>query len=343
MTWYSRATSIPSRSCRPTSRRCAVLPQPGYLDFSIDSTQVSITPDKKTSTSPSASPKVKTPSPTSSWPARWSCPRPICSRCSSSRPGDTFSATASPPPPRPSPTGSATRICLRQRQRRARGGQGQARNSRLHLLRRSGPAGVCAQDQLRQQRPHPRRGAAPRDASDGRCLVRRRGHQPLKVRLDRLGYFEDVAIETPAVPGSTDQVDANFTVKERHRQPDAGRCGFLQRRKGHPSGSIAQQPVRHRQRRMTLQMNTSRINNHHCAVLHQPYWTMDGSASAGDIISVTSTPPRCRWPPTNRRLSAPACVWDNPIAEDDRINFGLAIDQTKIDVSTPARRPTSAS
>ena len=34
-------------------------------------------------------------------------------------------------------------------------------------------------------------------------------------RLQRLGTFEDVNIETPAVPGAADQVDLNITVKER--------------------------------------------------------------------------------------------------------------------------------
>jgi outer membrane protein insertion porin family len=34
-------------------------------------------------------------------------------------------------------------------------------------------------------------------------------------RLQRLGFFEDVNIETPAVPGTLDQVDINVTVKDR--------------------------------------------------------------------------------------------------------------------------------
>lgn len=35
-----------------------------------------------------------------------------------------------------------------------------------------------------------------------------------RVRLQRLGYFDDVNIETPTVPGTSDQVDINITVSE---------------------------------------------------------------------------------------------------------------------------------
>ena len=34
-------------------------------------------------------------------------------------------------------------------------------------------------------------------------------------RIQRLGYFDEVKLETPAVPGTLDQVDINVTVKER--------------------------------------------------------------------------------------------------------------------------------
>ncbi|MDH3901020.1 MAG: outer membrane protein assembly factor BamA, partial [Gammaproteobacteria bacterium] len=35
-----------------------------------------------------------------------------------------------------------------------------------------------------------------------------------RTRLQRLGYFEEVNVETPSVPGTTDQVDVNYSVTE---------------------------------------------------------------------------------------------------------------------------------
>ena len=95
-------------------------------------------------------------------------------------------------------------------------------------------------------------------------------------RLKRLGYFEDVNIETPAVPGSADQVDVNVAVTEKpsreshggHRLlPVSGRhaqCqhhpeqlpGYrqapgirLQQQPGHPAlSSVLRQPLLHRGR-----------------------------------------------------------------------------------------------
>lgn len=38
-----------------------------------------------------------------------------------------------------------------------------------------------------------------------------------KIRMQRLGYFKEVNVETPAVPNSADQVDVEYTVEENLR------------------------------------------------------------------------------------------------------------------------------
>jgi outer membrane protein insertion porin family len=48
-------------------------------------------------------------------------------------------------------------------------------------------------------------------------------HQASRDRVDRLGYFKEVTVDTAEVPGSPDQVDLTYTVTEQsHRQLSIG-------------------------------------------------------------------------------------------------------------------------
>ena len=61
-----------------------------------------------------------------------------------------------------------------------------------------------------------------------------------KERLERTSFFEDISIETPSVPGSNDQVDLNVTVKERNTGSLQFGVGYSNAEKLTISASVSQ-------------------------------------------------------------------------------------------------------
>lgn len=159
-----------------------------------------------------------------------------------------------------------------------------------------------------------------------------------KTRLDRLGYFDEVTVETPAAPGSTDQVDVNFAVKERATGNLMLGAGFSSAEKVILSGSISQQNLFGTGNAMTLQVNTGRINKTVALSFTNPYWTIDGISLGWDIYQRNVDPTSLSVATYKSSSIGAGLRFGYPIAEDDRINFGLAIDQTSIKVfdSSPA-------
>ena len=161
---------------------------------------------------------------------------------------------------------------------------------------------------------------------DGAALNRSR------TRLDRLGYFDEVTVETPAVPGSTDQVDANFSVKERATGNLMLGAGFSSSEKVILSGSISQQNLFGTGNSMTLQLNTGRINRTAALSFTNPYWTIDGVSIGWDVYQRNVDPTSLSVASYKTHSLGAGLRFGYPIAEDDRINFGLAVDRTKITV-----------
>ena len=95
-------------------------------------------------------------------------------------------------------------------------------------------------------------------------------------RLQRLGYFEDVNVETPAVPGSADQVDVNFKVKELPSGNLMAGLGFSQSQGIIINASISQENFLGSGKRVTVAFNNSDVNTTYAIDYLNPYWTVDG-------------------------------------------------------------------
>jgi outer membrane protein insertion porin family len=107
-------------------------------------------------------------------------------------------------------------------------------------------------------------------------------------RLQRLGFFEEVNIETPAVAGSADEVDVNVSVKEKNSGVLAASIGYSQTDGVIFSTSITQNNFLGTGKRMSFGFNNSSTNTLYRLSYTNPYYTIDG-ISRGFNLSYRKT------------------------------------------------------
>ncbi len=150
-------------------------------------------------------------------------------------------------------------------------------------------------------------------------------------RIDRLGHFEDVTMETPPVPGTSDQVDVNFNVKEKPTGNIMLGAGFSSSEKLVLSGSIQQANLFGSGKNVGLQVNTSKINKVFSLSFTDPYYTIDGVSRGFDIYErKTDTSSLNTIGSYNSHSLGGGVRFGLPIAEDDYVSLGLSFDSTKL-------------
>ncbi|MBI3141008.1 MAG: outer membrane protein assembly factor BamA [Rhodocyclales bacterium] len=158
-------------------------------------------------------------------------------------------------------------------------------------------------------------------------------------RVDKLGYFDEVNVETPAVPGTTDQVDLNLNVKEKPTGNIMLGAGFSSSEKLVLSGSVSQNNVFGSGKHLSVNVNTGKINKVYSVSYTDPYHTLDGVSRGFDVYK-RNTDPTSLSVGNYRTSSAGTGVrYGFPVAEDNSIGLGLSVDATKvtIDSTSPQR------
>ncbi len=97
-----------------------------------------------------------------------------------------------------------------------------------------------------------------------------------KTRLQRLDYLESVNLETPAVPGANDQVDANFTVVERPSGSLMFGIGYGQESGLLLNASVTQNNFLGTGNQLGLVLNDSDSGQNYSLSYNNPYYTPDG-------------------------------------------------------------------
>ncbi len=154
-----------------------------------------------------------------------------------------------------------------------------------------------------------------------------------KERLDRLQYFEAVDVETPAVPGTTDQVDLNINVVEKSTGSIQFGAG-LSSNEGVVLGvTVNQQNFLGTGNRVAAQVNTGKVNTTYSLSFTDPYFTPDGISRGFDVYRRDVDTQSLNIGTYNSKSYGAGVRFGLPLSEKDFLSAGLTGDFTKIDLS----------
>ena len=148
-------------------------------------------------------------------------------------------------------------------------------------------------------------------------------------RVDRLGYFGDVAVETQEVAGAPDQVDLTINVTEKPTGSLTLGAGFSSGDGLGLSFGLKQENAFGSGNSLGIQINTSKINRVVVINTTDPYFTEDGVSRTYDIYHKTSSP----YQDQNyyQLVTSGAGVrFGVPFSETDTVFFGAGAEKTTI-------------
>ena len=149
-------------------------------------------------------------------------------------------------------------------------------------------------------------------------------------RVDRLGYFSEVNVETNEVPGTPDQVDLVVTIKEKPTGNLLLGAGFSSADKLSLTASIKQENVFGSGNYLGIELNTSKSSRTLVLSTVDPYFTIDGISRAFDIYYRTSKPLNSQGEQYELVTPGASVRFGVPFSEFDTVFFGIGFERTEI-------------
>ncbi|MBW7926308.1 MAG: outer membrane protein assembly factor BamA, partial [Burkholderiaceae bacterium] len=153
-------------------------------------------------------------------------------------------------------------------------------------------------------------------------------------RVDRLGFFREVNIETSEVPGAPDQVDLNLTVVEKPTGSLQLGAGFSSAEKLALSFAVRQENAFGSGQYLGVEVNTSKYNRTVVFNSMDPYFTADGISRTIDLYHRSSRPYEDMGGNYQLVTTGAGLRFGVPFSELDTVFFGASIERTEIKPGT---------
>lgn len=153
-------------------------------------------------------------------------------------------------------------------------------------------------------------------------------------RVDRLGYFTEVNIDTQEVPGTPDQVDLNLAVVEKPTGNLQLGAGFSSADRLSLIFGFKQENAFGTGNYMGLEVNTGKYNRQLVLSTVDPYFTADGISRTFDLYTRTSRPYSSQLGVVNTdyaiKTTGGSVRFGVPFSEVDTVYFGAGLEQIEI-------------
>ncbi|HXU92629.1 MAG TPA: outer membrane protein assembly factor BamA [Gallionella sp.] len=160
-----------------------------------------------------------------------------------------------------------------------------------------------------------------------------------KQRVDKLDFFSEVNVETPPVQGAGDQMDVNVSVKEKNTGNLSVGAGFSNGEGLTFSAGISQANLFGSGNHAAVQINTSKINQVYSFSYTNPYFTDDGVSRGFDLYKRNTDSTNTAVSQYSSHTLGGGIRFGVPIADEETISYGLSFERTQLGLlpTSPAR------
>jgi outer membrane protein insertion porin family len=149
-------------------------------------------------------------------------------------------------------------------------------------------------------------------------------------RVDRLGFFSEVIVDTPSVPGTADQVDIDIKVTERQTGNLSFGLGYSTTERVVVTASLSQNNIFGTGNSLSFTVNSGQVNQAYALSYTNPYFTDDGISRGFDLYRRDTDSTSTAVGAFNSSTTGAGIRFGVPVSEFDRINYGFAYELTEL-------------
>ena len=164
-----------------------------------------------------------------------------------------------------------------------------------------------------------------------------------RVRLERLGYFKTATVETPGVAGHDDLIDVEYTVEEQSSGSIGASIGYAQDAGIILGLNLEQDNFLGTGKRIGIGLNSSRYQDLYNFSYTNPYYTEDGVSRGFNLFYCSTDLEEVNVASYSTNTLGAAINYGYPLSETQRLGYSFGAANTEIETGQYAVQEIEAS